>query len=365
MKVAHIDEQTGWRGGEQQASWLMRGLAARGHGVLAMGRPGAPFLQNSHADAPLRRVPLPLRGEWDLPSAARLAALVRREGIDILHAHTSHAHTLAVLARAWAGRGRVVVSRRVSFSPRNHVLNRWKYRAPDRLLAVSQRVGAVLAEFGVSRENIDVVHSAVDLERLRVPPLSRASLGVDEDAPLVVSAGALVGHKDHENLVDAAARVHKEFPRLRVVIAGEGPLRGALETRIAEAGLSEAVTLLGHRDDAPALLRAADVYVSSSWSEGLGTSVLEALACGTPVVATEAGGAAEMVVPGETGLLVPVRDAAALAQAMVVSLRDREAAYSRAEAGKALVQREFTVERMVERTLAVYDAVLSPGAAAR
>ncbi len=359
MKVAHVDEQAGWRGGEQQASWLMRGLAARGHAVLAVGRPGEPFLEDTHGGAAVTRIPLPLRGEWDVASAWRLARVIRRQGVDIVHAHTSHAHTLALLARRFAGRGKVVVSRRVSFPPRPHALNRWKYASADRLLAVSGKVGEVLGESGVPRERVAVVHSAVDLERLNVDPARRADLGVPEDAPLIVSAGALVGHKDHRNLIEAAARVRETLPRLRVLIAGEGPLRPVLETRIAELGLDEAVTLLGHRRDVPALIRAADAYVSSSWSEGLGTSILEALACRTPVVAAEAGGAAEMVRPGKTGWLVPARDAQALAAAVLACLREREQARAMAQEGYELVRREFTVERMVEQTLEAYRSLLS------
>lgn len=357
MRVLHLDEQDGWRGGEQQASWLIQGLAQRGHEVWLAARPQSAFLRAEHGGVPLHRVPVRMHGEWDLWSARRIAALVRAEAIDVLHAHTSHAHTLACLARWMARRGRVVVSRRVSFPPGRGPINHWKYRSPDLILSVSARVDEVLRDYGVPAERRIVVHSSVDFGRLACPPMSRGELGVPKGVPLLASAGSLVGHKDHANLIDAMPIVIAAFPNARLLIAGEGNLRRRLETQIRALGLEDQVTLLGHRDDAPRVVRAADVYVSSSWSEGLGTSILEALACEVPVVATMAGGAAEMVLPGETGYLVPCRDAEALGDAIVMSLRHREHAREMAVRGRRLVEDRFSVARMIDETEAAYRRV--------
>lgn len=358
MNVLHLDEQRTWRGGEQQASWLVQGLARAGHRVWIVGRPGSAWLENTHGGVALTRVALPLANEFDLYSAWQLARLVRREQIDLLHAHTSHAHSLACLARKLAGRGKVVVHRRVSFSPKQDWLNRAKYAAPDRIVAVSRHVGEVLLQAGIPNDRVRVVHSAVDLARLDVPPAPRAALGVPEGVPLLVSAGALVGHKDHACLLDAFAKILPQYPDARLLIAGEGVLRGALEAQIGLLNLGNAVRLLGHRDDVPALIRAADLYVSSSWSEGLGTSVLEALACTVPVVATEAGGVSEMVLDGDTGWLVPNRNPAALASALHDALRDPTRAHTRATRGRAHVETHFTAPGMVNGNLKVYEELL-------
>ena len=361
MNVLHIDEQSDWRGGEQQASWLIQGTLAAGHTIALAGKPGAPFLERAAGDAHVPTLALPFRGEGDLYTAWRLARYMREAGVDILHAHTSHAHAAAIVARILAGRGKVVVSRRVSFVPRANPFNRWKYNAPDLYLAVSGEVGHVLRAYGLPESKVAVVHSSVDLSRCDVPPLPRAELGVAEDAYFIFSAGALVEHKDHALLLDVFARFHATHPHARLRIAGEGVLRGALERAIAAMGLGEAVALLGHRRDVPRITRAADLYVSSSVSEGLGTSILEALACGTPVVATQAGGAAEMVRPEATGWLVPVRDADALAAAMLEAYASPEQARAMAIAGRALVEEEYTAPRMVQRTLAKYEELMTAG----
>lgn len=179
-----------------------------------------------------------------------------------------------------------------------------------------------------------------------------------EDAPLLFSAGALVGHKDHATLLEAFALVREEFPEAWLLIAGEGELLQPLESKVAALGLAESVRFLGYRADVPAITQAADLYISSSWSEGLGTSVLEALGCGTPVVATDAGGVREMVRHGETGLLVPARDAQALAAAMLEALLQPERATELARKGRRMVAKEFSVDRMVEGNLAVYASLV-------
>lgn len=359
MIALHIDEQRTWRGGEQQASWLVQGLASAGHRVLIVGRPGSAWLADPHGGAALERIALPLRNEFDLASVWRLARIITRERVDIVHAHTSHAHSLACLARKIAGRGKVVVHRRVSFPPKGDPINRIKYAAPDRLVAVSGAVAQVLLAADIPQARVRTVHSAVDLARLDVPAISRDTLGVPQGVPLFFNAGALVGHKDHACLLDAMATVHAQEPKARLLIAGEGELRAELEAQIARLHLSGVVRLLGHRKDVPAIIKAADFYVSSSWSEGLGTSVLEALAAGTPVVATEAGGVNEMVLPGKTGWLLPNRDPAALAGAMLEALGTPAQAADMARNGRAHVEAHFTVPRMVAGNIGVYEELLA------
>ena len=354
MNILHLDEQIGWRGGEQQASWLVQGLAAKGHQVWIAGKPDGEFLKSVHGNAPLNRVPLPFRAELDFYTCWRLAQIVYQEEIDIIHAHTSHTHTIACITRAMARRASAVVSRRVSFPPKTDVFNRWKYRAPDALLAVSENVADVLRESGLPEGKVIRVYSAIDLARLDVSAASRKDLGVAKDASLLLSAGALVDHKDHATLLSAMPAIVAARPKVRLLIAGEGPLRASLEKQIAELALADHVTLLGHRTDVPALVHAADLYISSSWSEGLGTSVLEALACETPVVAARAGGIPEMIITGKTGRLVPNRDPSALAEAVLDTIKHPEASARMAAAGRKLVEQRFTADRMVESTLEVY-----------
>jgi len=359
VNILHLDEQTGWRGGEQQASWLIQGTAAKGHKLWIAGKANSPFLNSDHGGAALERVVAPFWNEVDPVTIWKLAQLCMHEQIDIIHAHSSHTHMIAALVGILASRPSVVVSRRVSFPPKTDFINRWKYRTPDRILAVSQKVADVLRDYGLSEEQVVRVYSSIDVERLNVEPADRSEFGIPENVPLLFNAGALVGHKDQATLLNAVAGLRDRVPAFHLLIAGEGTLRASLENQIASLELEDCVTLAGHREDVPQWMRAADCYVSSSWSEGLGTSVLEALACKTPVVAAEAGGIPEMVRPGESGYLVPNKNPEALADAIAACLESPDEALSMAVAGQQRVLEVFSTERMVEDTLAQYHALVA------
>ncbi|MCC6486344.1 MAG: glycosyltransferase [Candidatus Hydrogenedentes bacterium] len=358
MRILHVDEQSGWRGGEQQASYLIRGLIARGHACVIAGRRGSPFLIRDHGGEVTARVDAPFRGEADLWSAWILARALRRFDIDLVHSHTSHALTYAILACALARRGKVVASRRVDFSPRKNAFSHWKYTRADGIVAISHRIAEVMRGFGVPESKLMVVHSGIDPARMDVEPLPREELGVPSDAPLIGNVAALVGHKDQATLIAAMPAVLSVQPQARLLIAGEGPLRGALERQIAELGVGHAVRLLGYRDDIPRLIKTLDVFVLSSSEEGLGTSVLDAMAAGIPVVATRAGGIPEMVRDNETGLLAPIGDPSAFARAVTAMLGDSALRARLARRAGKLVAEHFTYQRMVEGNEEVYRRVL-------
>jgi len=359
VNILHIDEQTGWRGGEQQASYLIGGLAERGHHCAVAGKPGSEFVTRDHDVKDLVRIAVPCHGEFDLLTSYHLSRAVREHNIEILHAHSSHAVIYAVLAKKLAGRGKVVASRRVDFPPNKNIFSRWKYAQPDRIVAISECIARILRDFGIPENKLRTVHSGIDLKRFDVAPLSRAEIGVPEGVPLAGNVAALVGHKDHATLLDAVPLILREVPEFRLVIAGEGPLRPQLEAQIARLGIGKSVTLLGQRNDVPRLLRALDLFIMSSSEEGLGTSVLDAMACGLPVVATNAGGIPEMVHDGETGLLVAAKNPTALATAVVRAVKDAQLRERLAGAALELVNNSFTADSMVRGNLAVYEELLS------
>ena len=170
-------------------------------------------------------------------------------------------------------------------------------------------------------------------------------------APVVGNVAALVPHKGQRHLIEAAHLVVQEVPDARFVILGEGELREQLERQVREHHLEKHVLLPGFRTDVLGCIKGFDLFAMSSVTEGLGTSLLDAMACGRPIVATRAGGIPEVVEDGETGLLVPPRDHAAMAQAIVRLLANEAiAARGWARPGLARVRERFTVERMVAET---------------
>jgi L-malate glycosyltransferase len=356
--LLHVDTERGWRGGERQTLWLARELGRRGHVSIVAARTGEPLHDRARA-AGLLTVACDPAGEADLLAAWRLRRLIRVRAIDVVHAHTAHAVAIAALATLGMPVP-LVVSRRVDFRLRNNAGTRWKYGRASMLIAISRAVAGVLEASGIPGERIRVVPDGVDMDRV-VAPAARevlASLGVQHSGPLVVQVAQLVGHKDPLNFVRAMARARELVPAIEAVLVGDGPLRAAVEAEVRLRGLTGVVHVAGYRSDADSLLAAADVAALSSSEEGMGSVLLDALAFGLPVAATRAGGIPEVITDGVSGLLAPPRDPRALGDAIArlvtdPALRARLRANAR---GRAL---EFSVERMTDRTIEVYEEVLN------
>jgi glycosyltransferase involved in cell wall biosynthesis len=267
----------------------------------------------------------------------------------LVHAHDAHAVTLAGIAARLTG-APFVVTRRVDFPLRR----RGYWARADRVIAISRAVAQVLERDGISRDRITVVHSGIALESTRaVTRLGvRERLGLPPNAPVAANVAALVPHKDHATLLAAAKHLEHRVPDLHWVVAGEGELRPALELRITESGLRGRVHLVGHIDEPARLIADADLFVMSSREEGLGTSVLDAMALGIPVASTGAGGLTEMLGTG-AGLVVPPGNAAALADAVAQILGDSEVRNRLVERARLEVL-QFTDRRMAEEVGSVY-----------
>jgi glycosyltransferase involved in cell wall biosynthesis len=223
-------------------------------------------------------------------------------------------------------------------------------------VAASEAIHQTLIEDGIDRERIVTVYEGIDLHRVQaeLPANIHAELWLPTQAPVVGAVAALTQEKGHKHLIDAAALVVREVPDARFVILGEGDLRPALERQVKELHLDKHVLLPGFRADILAFIRSFDLFVMSSLAEGLGTSLLDAMALSKATVATDTGGIPEVVSHGETGLLVPPRDHRALAGAISELLKNQERRDRMGRAGFERVRRLFTAERMVERTLDVY-----------
>ena len=354
LRVVHVDTERGWGGGQRQLHGLATGMRRRGHQAWVVARPDT-LLAAALARDGVPVVPVNPAFEWDPVAAARLRALLRRVRPDVVHAHAAHA--LAVAALAAAGTSvPLLAARRVALAPRRNPLSRWKYARPARFIAVSERVREVLCANGIARERVSVVRSGVDLDRRvsRADPATLRSLGLVPGRPLVVMVSALVPpHKDPRTFLDAVAATRRAGHDVQALLIGDGPLAPAAARACRSLDLDGVVRMPGFRPDAVELLAAADVAVLSSRDEGLGTTLLDAMACGIPVVATAAGGVTEIVRDGVDGLLVAVGDGAALGAAIGRVLRDPALASALAEAGRARV-RQFSIDSTVEGTLEVY-----------
>jgi glycosyltransferase involved in cell wall biosynthesis len=367
MVSLHIDTARSWRGGQNQALLTVLGLRSAGHRTFLVAHPQGELRRRASEGTDL--IPLAPRSELDLAAAWRLSRLLREFRPTIVHAHDPHGVAMAALALSYqtlSPQPILVASRRVDFKLKSNALSRWKYRQVRAFICASDAIRQMLIDQGIPQGRAVTVHEGIDLAHVNAAPRANVheTFWLPHNAPVIGNVGALVPHKGQRHLIDAAAQVVQDVPDARFVILGEGELHHALEKQIVEHGLEKHVLLAGFRQDVLSLLKGFDIFTMPSVTEGLGTSLLDAMACEKPIVATCVGGIPEVVIDGETGLLAPPKDPDMLAEALVRLLQDREMAARMAAAGLARVRESFTVERMVEETLAVYERLAGsdPGA---
>jgi glycosyltransferase involved in cell wall biosynthesis len=363
MRSVHIDTARTWRGGQNQVLLTVTGLSEIGQPAILVAHEGGELRRR--ASEGLRFIGFSPRSEFDVQAGWQLSRILGDVKPDVVHAHDPMAVALAAMALQMGTRGLprplVVASRRVDFHLKRHAFSAWKYRQVDLFIAASGVIAHMLVGDGIPASKIVVVHDGVSLGLVDKQPTVdvHAAAFLPKGAPVVGNVAALAAHKGQKHFVGAAARVVREVPDARFVIVGDGELRDALERQIHELGLTRHVTLMGFRPDALGLMKSFDVFVMSSLTEGLGSAVLEAMACRRPVVGTRAGGIPEVVEDGVTGLLVPPHDDAALAAAMTRLLRDRPLADHLAVMGRQRVEHAFSGEHMVAQILAAYERGLA------
>jgi glycosyltransferase involved in cell wall biosynthesis len=366
-RVAHVIGELGKGGCEYQLHELLRGLDRSRFAaeviVLAAG---------GYWAGPIRTLGVPLievprTSGFDPLRLVRLRRLLRAFRPHVLHTTRWSGNSYGRLAALGLGIPVVIASERVH----EHERPAWKVatdrlldRVTDAYIVNSEAIAAgLVARERVAREKITVVPNGVDVRAL--PPFAverqerRRAAGFDPDRRLIAQVGRLTAQKDHPTFLRAAAAVASEVPDVDFLVVGQGEERAALEALAAELGLGARLRFMGLRHDVPELLGAVDVLALTSTFEGLPNVLLEALSAGAVAVATDVGGCPEVIVPEETGILVPPGDPAAVAAAILRVLRDPALARRLALAGRRRVETEFTIERLAERTMATYQELLA------
>lgn len=298
----------------------------------------------------------------------RLARLLRRERVDLLHAHQYTPFFYGVTARLLCRRPPVLFTEHGRWHPdrprrKRLVANQLLLERRDRVVGVGEAVRRALVENeGIPAGRVGVIYNGIDLgaypngveRRLAV----RREIGVEAGDFLIVQVARLDPLKDHLTALRTLERVARRRPDARLVLAGEGPQLPLLREFIAERNLAARVRLLGLRTDVPRLLAAADLFLLTSVSEGIPLTLIEAMAAGLPVVSTRVGGVGEVVADGETGLLAPAGDDAALAENVLRLADDGELRRRLGRQGRERAAARFSEAQMVQRYADLYQEML-------
>ena len=385
IRMLHVITRIVRGGADENTLYTVRGLDPRRYAVdLVIGAGSEPECLAGLDPArvftmsELVRDPHPVK---DVIALLRLASLIRRGRYQIVHTHTAKGGFLGRLGAALAGTPIIIHTvHGVTFHDHLPRWQRWFYltleriaaRFTDQFVTVGEDVKAIYLRHGIGQASAyQTIYSGMplseyleagdmsDVERARV----RRELGLEPRHQVVAMAARLEARKGHAYLFDAVARLRDRHPDLRVLILGEGGDRAALESQVREQGLDDIVRFLGHRNDLPRVLAAADISVLTSLWEGLPRVLVQSAAAGKPIVTFDVEGAWEVVRDGQNGFIVPTRDVDAFAGRLEEMLQDRSRWHAMGRSGRARVTQEWTVETMLDRLDLLYQRCTSDRAA--
>lgn len=365
MRILQISSARNIGGGERHFTDLANCLARRGHDVFAALVKGSPLVKPL-IDVPRENIlELRLRNALDASSALRLGRFMGKRGIQIAHAHVARDYPVAALAARTAGDVPLVITRHL-LRPVNRI-HRFTLNRVARVIAPTEENARFLREQNIfSEAKISVVIPGIDLEAFQQSSFNDVTNRQELDSKtrlLVGTAGELREHKGQDVFLRAAALIAKRFNDVHFLIAGEdnSPAKeyhAHLRRLVAELKLEQRVRFLGWLESMAPFYRSLDIFVSSSRDELFGMAMVEAMACGTPVVATATHGALEIINDGVTGRLVPIDNVDALASAIVALLEDEQERRRIAELGRIAARDRFSLDRMVDDTERIYRDVL-------
>ncbi|HEY6120925.1 MAG TPA: glycosyltransferase family 4 protein [Pyrinomonadaceae bacterium] len=364
MKILQISSAQAFGGGERHLADLSNELVRRGHDVYAVLRPRSPLLSRLTQLAQDHIKIMPLSNALDVKSANSLAGFVKQKQIQIVHAHMARDYSIAAYAARRNQATRLIVTRHVLFKLNR--LHRATLARAARVIAVSEAVARELrTQDLLPPSRISVVHNGVDVEALAGALTTREEvrrkLNVNERSLLVGTIGQLNPNKGHEDLVRAMAQIVKSVPLVDLVIAGADPSSNSatatsLKRLSTDLGLENRVRFLGEIENSISLLPAFDVFVSASHTESFGLAMVEAMACGLPLVATSTDGANEVIAENQTGFIVPIGDHEALAASIITLANDAQLRVKMGRSGQLRARECFGLKRMVDAIEEIYSA---------
>lgn len=362
MNVLHVSTPLSWRGGEQQLAYLLEELP-RDEVKQMVICPENSAVESYCKKKSIQHFLFQKGFLSDLFLAKKIAVVCRKQKVDIVHLHDSHAHTAAVLSYLMYGnKASLILSRKVDFPIGGNLFSTYKYNHPaiKKIICVSEKIKEIITPQIRKKLLLSVVYDGIDLARFifKNQNILRKEYNVSADELIVANVAAIAPHKDYFTFVDTAEMLLKKNFKAKFFIIGDGPERKYVEKYISDKNLQSNIILTGFRYDIPKILPEIDVFLFTSKTEGLGSSLLDAFAGRVPVVATAAGGVPEIVINEKTGLLSPVKDPSQLAENILRITADRNLRNLLVENASRFVK-DFSKENTAKRTLEIYREVLS------
>ncbi len=312
MKILHLSSARSWRGGESQLSLLLHNAPSEVNHIVCA--PAGSMLINYCKEQNIPHITYHKRASMDPVFSWKLKSMCRNHNVDIIHTHDAHSHTYAYHAARLGLKPPIVVSRKVDFPPRSTA----KYLHPQisKIICVSDCIQNVLKNKLPRTNHLVTIHDGIDIEKRSTAAYSlRTRFNISSDSTLIANLSAMADHKDYPTFLRTAQKVYKENNKTHfLIIGGDGGVKHEISQFIERYDMKPYITVTGFIKEAHKHLEEIDIFLFTSKTEGLGSTLLDAMLYETPIVSTDAGGIPEIITDGYNGLLCQVGDEKALAQ---------------------------------------------------
>lgn len=357
LKILQVVTALSWRGGEQQVAYLIQELKEQVDNIVlcSEGSEMESFCIKNNIQHSIQKK----KGGFDVSYANKLKQLCKSEEISCVHLHDAHAHTYAILAAVLGNKAPLILSRRVDFPIKNNFFSSLKYNhtAIKRILCVSNAIKQITAQGIKDSSKLFTVYSGIDLTKFELRTgRFKKELKLDDTTFLIGNTSALADHKDYFTFLDVAERVAAENDKCHFVVMGDGLMKTEIHQYAKRKKLNGRITFTGFRNDIPKILADLDLFLITSKTEGLGTSILDAFACRVPVVGTDGGGISELIEHEKTGLLCEVKNVEQICSAVEKMMVETDLRNELINNASKKVQ-SFSKQETAKQTLDHYLAV--------
>jgi glycosyltransferase involved in cell wall biosynthesis len=364
MKILHINSSDNWGGGEVYTINLCNKLRVKGHEITLACRQDSAIKKIASGNN-LNVLELHLYGAIDIISAFNLYRYCKKKSIDIIHAHLARDYWIAGYVKFFFPEIHIVFTRHLLKPIQPTFFHERLFKKVDMIIAVTDAVNNSLATQNLfPADRIITIYNGIDTSLFASAKsgILRKELALDRNVKLVGMVGQISVHKGSSLFINSAAIVCQQYPDAIFIIVGDdfknGKYIDELKQLSVRLGIADKVMFLGMRTDVPAIMKDLDIFVLASRNEPFGLVLTEAMAAGTPVIATNAGGAAEIVIDNKTGILVDVNKKASLPDAIISLLKDEKTAQALAKSGQKRAFEKFDLGRMVDEIISVYNSVI-------
>lgn len=362
MKVLQLSSEKSWRGGEQQIAYLISYLRSQGVEVVVCSRKDSAFSAWCRKNE-VKYYELGFKNGLDFTTARRIKKIARQEKVNLINAHSGKSHSLVYWACRMGLKISVVVHRRVDFPLKTRGISLAKYNLAQvrAIVCVSQAIASMVKSAVKNPDRVKTIHSGINPDRFSHNPATgylHEKFQISKDKPLIANVSALSPHKDYPTFLKVVHEIVKRGAFCHFLIVGDGPDADEIKAMAHKMKLDSHLTFTGFRDDVPQIFREISLFLITSKTEGLGTTVIDALFNKIPVVATRAGGIPELVEDGNQGFLCPIGDYKCLAY-RVSELLDSPPMRDEMAQRAFEKSKHFTSDKMGEKVLAIYREILS------